>query len=124
MTAAVIQFTPLRGMQCSSCGASATASCDCGASYVPAGERAAAAVAANPDMSDRAIADEIGVSHTTVQKARKTTGNQGASSKRTGKDGKKRKQPKKRKKTTKDDVVVVSEAHGDGAVRGAGLAGE
>lgn len=43
-----------------------------GVAYVPAGKRAAAAVAANPEKSDRAIAAELGVSPTTVGKARKS----------------------------------------------------
>jgi hypothetical protein len=61
--------------------------------YVPAGKRAEQAVVANPEKSDRAIAEEIGVSHTTVQKARKATGNNVPVAKRVGKDGKARKMP-------------------------------
>jgi hypothetical protein len=38
------------------------------------------------------------VSHTTVQKARRSTGNTLPVAKRTGKDGKKRKMPGKRKR--------------------------
>lgn len=83
--------------ECSSCGASARAGCNCGVAYVPAGERAAAAVAANPEKSDRAIAAEIGVSHPTVGKVRKATGKLFPVEKRTGRDGKMRKQPAKRK---------------------------
>jgi hypothetical protein len=66
-------------------------------------------VVKNPEKSDRAIAAEIGVSHTTVQKARKTTGNQlpvevscGSApapcalvETRTGKDGKVRRLPQR-----------------------------
>jgi hypothetical protein len=51
-------------------------------------ERAAAAVAATPEKSDRAIAGAIGVSHTTVQKARKSVGNLLPAGKRVGRDGK------------------------------------
>jgi hypothetical protein len=42
---------------------------------VDASLRAAEAIAKNPEKSDRAIAAEIGASHTTVQRARKSTGN-------------------------------------------------
>jgi len=49
----------------------ADAACNCGAPYVPAGRRAAEAVATNPEKSDRAIAAEIGVDRETVARARK-----------------------------------------------------
>ena len=82
-------------LECSKCGADAMATCDCGVAYVPAGTRAAAAVAANPEKSDRSIADEIGVSPTTVGKARKATVHGGQLAKRVGKDGKARKLPQR-----------------------------
>ncbi len=80
---------------CSACGATVDAACDCGAPYLPAGQRAAEAIAANPQMSDRAIAREIGTSHTTVQKARAATGNQLPvdDETRIGLDGKERRMP-------------------------------
>ena len=62
--------------------------------YVPAGTRAAEAIAKNPGKSDRAIADEIGVSPTTVGKARQLS-TTGQLKKRTGKDGKIRKLPRR-----------------------------
>lgn len=75
MTAQVYEIRrTIARLQCSSCGAEANASCDCGKPYVPAGARAAAAVAANPEKSDRAIAADIGVSRTTVQRARDAGG--------------------------------------------------
>jgi hypothetical protein len=49
------------------------AACNCGAPLVPAWQRAAAAIAANPLKSDRAIAEELGVSDMTVGRARKST---------------------------------------------------
>jgi len=55
---------------------------------VTAGQRAAQAVAAHPKKSDRAIAAEIGVSDTTVLRARKATASHEAV--RTGRDGKTR----------------------------------
>jgi hypothetical protein len=86
-------------LQCSSCGADATASCDCGVAYVPAGKRAEEAVAANPEKSDRAIAEEIGVSQPTVSRARKRSVDTDVSTeKRTGKDGKKYKVSKPKTK--------------------------
>jgi len=63
---------------------------------VPAGELAKAAVAANPEMSNRAIAEKIGVGKDSVRRAR--TGAKAPVEKRVGKDGKARKQPVARAK--------------------------
>jgi len=82
-------------LECSSCGAEANASCDCGKPYVPAKVRAAEAIKANPEKSDRAIAADLGVSHTTVQNARKETGNQLPVDERVGLDGKTRRLPQR-----------------------------
>jgi hypothetical protein len=73
---------------CSMCGATTDAACDCGASYVPAGQRAAEAITANPEKSDRAIAAEIGVDHKTVGAARRSVGEHSPPEKRVGQDGK------------------------------------
>lgn len=83
-------------LECSACGATADAACNCGAQYLPAGTRAAEAIAANPEKSDRAIATELKVSPTTVGKARKATVHSGQLAKRVGKDGKARKLPAKK----------------------------
>jgi hypothetical protein len=80
---------------CSSCGAPGAGSCQCGAPYITPGQRAEAAVKANPGKSDRAIAEEIGTDHKVVSRARKRTGAQAPVGKRVGKDGKARKQPKR-----------------------------
>lgn len=65
----VLQLRPQTAeFMCSSCGVDA--GCNCGAPLVSKAERAAAAIAANPGKSDRAIASEIGSSPTTVGKAR------------------------------------------------------
>ena len=73
-------------LECSGCGAEVDAACMCGVAYVPAGARAAAAIAENPEKSDRVIADEIGVSDRTVNRARRTATGV-AVGKRIGKDG-------------------------------------
>jgi len=81
---------------CSACGAAGEGSCGCGVAYVSPGARAEEAVKANPEKSDRAIADDIGVSHQTVMRERKkATGPHGPVEKRVGKDGKSRKPPKR-----------------------------
>jgi hypothetical protein len=107
MTATVVKFKPSAGhLECSECGASARASCNCGAPYVPAGTRATEAVAANPKKSDRAIAKEIGVSQPTVSRARQKSGDTNVSPvARIGRDGKKypatqKPKPKKPKKAS------------------------
>jgi hypothetical protein len=50
-------------------GAEANASCNCGKPYLPATVRAAEAIKANPQKSNRAIADEAGISESTVRRA-------------------------------------------------------
>ncbi len=75
-------------LECSTCGAPGEGSCNCGTPYLPAGARAAEAVKANPGKSDRAIAEEVGVSLGTVQRARKAGDSYESPEERTGKDGK------------------------------------
>ena len=105
MTAQIVRLPqPSHGrLECSSCGATTEAQCGCGVPYLPAGARAAKAVAENPGMSDRAIAAEIGVGLGTVQRARKKSTDPhesvGPPAKRIGKDGKARKLPTKRAPT-------------------------
>lgn len=95
-----------RVMQCSSCGASGIAACDCGAPYVPATARAAKAIAANPGKSDRAIAADIGVSHRTVNRAR-STGTYDPVDTRVGRDGKVRQMPQRKTKT--EEIMPTEE---------------
>lgn len=87
MTATVIKMS-IQRMICTGCGAEANASCNCGKPYEPASVRAAAAVAASPEKSDRAIAAEIGVDHKTVGKARREGGDDSPPETRQGQDGK------------------------------------
>jgi hypothetical protein len=84
-------------MHCSACGAEAKAACACGAPYVSAAARAIAAIAKNPEKSDRAIAAEIGVGNKTVSRARSTVSHDTVD-KRTGKDGRTRKMPRQSKR--------------------------
>ena len=58
-TATVIQMS-IQRMICTGCSAEANTACNCGKAYIPAAQRAAAAVAANPESSDRAIAADTG----------------------------------------------------------------
>jgi hypothetical protein len=69
MTATVIKMS-IQRMVCVGCGAEANASCNCGLNYAPKAVRAAEAVKANPEKSNRAIAAEIGADEKTVRKAR------------------------------------------------------
>jgi hypothetical protein len=73
-------------IECTACGATADAACECGVAYVPAGVRAAKAIADNPEKSNRAIAAEIGVSEPTVRRARGASDD--APETVTGRDGK------------------------------------
>jgi hypothetical protein len=94
-TTAKVVSLPVR-LVCSACGADGQGSCQCGAPYIPKSQRAAEAIAANPEKSDRAIAAEIGVSHEAVSKVRRSTVNLlTVDAKRTGRDGKTRKVPER-----------------------------
>jgi hypothetical protein len=75
-------------MVCTGCGAEAVAPCNCGKPCLPKKQRAADAIAANPQKSNRAIAEETGVSLGTVNKARQEGGEQLCSPEREGRDGK------------------------------------
>jgi hypothetical protein len=75
-------------MSCTACGAEANASCDCGKPYVPAKQRAAEAIAANPRKSNVAIAEELGVGTETVRRARSEAGSPDGYPEREGRDGK------------------------------------
>jgi hypothetical protein len=93
----VVPFEQVRKQElefsCSKCGADR--GCDCNA---PAIKKAAAAIAANPQKSDRAIAAEIGVDHKTVGKVRRARGDDSppeAAEVRIGRDGKSYKAKKK-----------------------------
>lgn len=89
--ATVIKLS-IQRMVCTGCGAEANASCNCGKPYVPKAVRAAEALRANPEKSDRSIADEIGASPTTIGKAREELLSSGQleDGPRVGKDGKMR----------------------------------
>jgi hypothetical protein len=78
---------------CTKCGAFAEPKCSCGAEYkfLPPSKLAEIAIKNNPNRSDRSIAAELGVSHTTVIRARQSTGtNVPVGDKRVGLDGKHR----------------------------------
>jgi hypothetical protein len=80
-------------LTCSACGTEVNASCNCGKPYLPR-QRAAEAVAAHPEKSNRAIADEIGASEATVRRARDATASGDAVAEpRIGRDGKARRLP-------------------------------
>jgi hypothetical protein len=90
----VVKFPIKTKLVCSDCGAPGEGSCRCGAPYVTPGERAEAAVKANPEKSDRVISEETGIPHATLSRARKkATVSCETVEKRTGKDGKARKMP-------------------------------
>lgn len=82
----IIQFSVQR-MVCTGCGVEANASCNCGVAYTPKIVRAAEAIKANPQKSDRAIAAELGIHHSTVQEARKVA-DRPPPDERVGRDGK------------------------------------
>jgi hypothetical protein len=76
-------------LECSACGAPALAACKCRAPYLPKADRAAAAIAAHPEKSDRTLAGEIGVSRATIQRARDAqVAHDEPPGKRVGRDGK------------------------------------
>jgi hypothetical protein len=97
MTAQVQKLFPDNRLVCSGCGKSTEAACACGVAYVPAGQRAADAVAASPEKSDRAIAADLGVGNATVSRVRRATvSHDTVVEPRTGRDGKTRRMPQKK----------------------------
>jgi hypothetical protein len=121
-------------IRCVKCGTAAKCPCGCGVPYVSdhpwanpdpltkksALERAAEAVAAHPDKSNRAIAAEIGVSFETVRKARSTPKAAGAElsvelsvAERVGRDGSRRKLPAAKGEASKTDDAKVAQLIGD-----------
>jgi hypothetical protein len=92
---------------CSSCGVDA--GCNCGAPMMSKAQRAAEAIASNPQMSDRAIAQETGISQPTISKARKATDNLlSVHEPRIGLDGKQRRMPTKRIDAEDDEEELVA----------------
>jgi hypothetical protein len=89
----VVKFKKRAAMatQCTACGAAGMASCDCGAPYVPAVERAEEGLK-DPEiakLTTREAAKKIGVSKNAVHRARKTVVPSGTTEKLIGKGGKK-----------------------------------
>lgn len=105
MAATILKIPVVAKLECSSCGAKADASCNCGAPYIPAGERAKKAVEANPEKSDRAIAAELGVGKDTVRRAREATGAHAPVDERIGLDGKVRRLPIRAEEEDEDDEI-------------------
>jgi DNA-binding MarR family transcriptional regulator len=94
----------IQRMVCEGCGAEANAPCNCGKPYVPKSVRAAEAIAANPEKSNRQIAGEIGADKVIVDRARKkleSAGDVSPPETVTGKDGKQ--YPTKRPEAEEDD---------------------
>jgi hypothetical protein len=76
-------------LRCTGCGQVTDALCFCGKpyEYVPAGKAAAKAIEAKPEMSNNAIAKDIGVSEPTVRRIRGSLKDE-PGTRRRGKDGK------------------------------------
>jgi hypothetical protein len=74
-------------LACTGCGAEAVATCSCHKAYKPI-DAAVAAVKANPGKSNRAIAEEAGISEGTIRNARKSGAQDYAPDEREGRDGK------------------------------------
>lgn len=79
---------------CSACGVDA--GCNCGAPLMSKAQRAAEAIAANPHKSNRAIAEEAGLSEPTVRRARTASCDAVEDEPRVGLDGKQRRMPVRR----------------------------
>src|SRR5262245_570315 len=92
-----------REYRCSKCGAPGTASCDCGAPYLPATELARRVLEQDPNKSNRMVAEEVGVSRQTVHLARKQLANGlPVTGKRKGRDGKTRRLPLSDKESARE----------------------
>jgi hypothetical protein len=85
-------------LRCTMCGAQAYPTCGCKVDYMymSPSEVAKRALAANPNLSDRALAEQFGISESVVRTARihAVEGGKG-DDKRIGRDGKRRRQPRR-----------------------------
>jgi hypothetical protein len=97
---------------CTGCGAEANASCNCGVPYQPKSVRAREAIEANPEKSNRAIADESGLSEATIRRARASDD---APETVTGKDGKSypAKRPRLEDAPTHEGADAAQDQHGN-----------
>lgn len=112
---------------CTGCGVSVRASCTCAMPYLPKKLFAATkAVEENPEKSNRAIAEEIGVNKDTVRAARNAvTGEKNSPvEKRVGLDGKARRMPKPRRKIPSETRRAAAKAVIDGGKRHDDVAAE
>jgi len=105
----VVQFADIRQdtqeaqtLHCTKCGTQHEAKCSCGVGciYMTKKDAAARSRTAHPDWTDIQIAEAIGVSNSTVNRAKDQLSQDEKVGKRTGKDGKQR--PATYKKRNKD----------------------
>ena len=112
-------------IKCTMCGADGHVGCEHGlGAYRPLAYFVAKAIEEHPEKSDRAIAEEIGVSKSRVNELRnELSGNRtvdAAPEKRVGRDGKARKMPKRTitRKATSDELISAGlKPTGEGRVR-------
>jgi hypothetical protein len=94
---------------CSACGVTVDAGCDCGAPYLPAGQRVAEFDAANPGKSTRQVGAALGLHHSTVHEVRKRAGVGYPTTERvTGPDGKS--YPARRPQRDEEDLSHLEDA--------------
>lgn len=92
---------------CSACGVDA--GCNCGAPLMSKAQRAREAIEVDPHKSDRAIAEEIGVSPMTVNRARSTVTDVTVDDEpRIGLDGKQRRMPVRRPDDERDEIEAAT----------------
>ena len=104
MRAPTEQVIAISRLICVGCGSETNATCNCGMEYRPKSVRAREAVEANPEKSNRVIAEEIRVDEKTVRKARGSTADWSAV--RTGLDGKTRKMPERDDPEESDETAL------------------
>jgi hypothetical protein len=104
--AEIIQMKPqsVVNWMCSSCGVDA--GCNCGAPLMSKGQRIAEAIVVGDQRSSRAIAKELGVSHTAVDDVRNSTGKRLPVGPRTGLDGRTRRLPRRQEAEFDEDIAI------------------
>ncbi|MDF0523165.1 hypothetical protein P0R31_38780 [Bradyrhizobium yuanmingense] len=92
-------------MKCTACGAAGVAGCECGAPYMPSMKHTEEKLKTHPEfasLSDRRVAEKLGVNQSTVNRVRNRLGDAIASpAKRRGKDNKEYPAQQKSKQTAK-----------------------
>jgi hypothetical protein len=105
MRAPTEQVISISRLICTGCGAETNATCNCGMEYRPKAALAREAIEANPEKSNRQIAEETGADPKEVRRQRAKLGEDMSPPERQGRDGKTHKVPAKKIKPDQSNAI-------------------